>query len=152
MPRALGGLECPNRFAQADASGRSHRRVLLSNKLERLCGPRHQLAVEAHPIGVEPLPESACVERSAHRRQELALQRGIFEESPARARVTDPALVLEDPESLASDVVVPAHDDDGAGTHVLLLDDDRRDAVGPVVRERLGWMLQQALSLACLAR
>jgi hypothetical protein len=110
-----GGLKCADRLAQADASSRSNRRVLLSNELERLGGPRHQLAVEAHPIRVEPLPESACVERSPHGRQQLTLQRGIFRESTAGARVTDATLVFENTESLAGDVMIPAHDDDGAG-------------------------------------
>src|SRR5687768_14655514 len=146
-----GGFERPHGFAQGHASGCSNRRVLLPNKVERLRRPWHQLAVEAHPIGVQSLPEPRCVEGCPHCRQQLTLQRGIFKESTAGARVTDATLVFENTESLAGDVLIPAHDDDGAGAHVLLLNDDRRYAVGSIVRERLGGMLEQTLDLAGLA-
>ena len=87
------------------------------------------------------------VESSSNRCEELAFQRDVLEEPTARPRVADAVLVFEDSESLACDILAPAHDDDGARPHVLLLDDDRRHAVRPVVRERFGRMLEQAVAL-----
>src|SRR5262249_51954518 len=81
-----------NGLAQTDARRRSDRRVLLSNQFERLGRPRHQLAVEAHPIGVETFPETISIERATHRSQQLSLERQVLEEATSGARVADAVL------------------------------------------------------------
>jgi len=51
-------FEFMNGLAQADARRRSDRGVLLTNEFERLGRPRHQFAIQTHPIRFELLPES----------------------------------------------------------------------------------------------
>src|SRR5262245_22382870 len=72
-----GLFEHTNRLAKADARRRSDRGVLLTDEFERLCRPRHQLAIEADPIGVEALPELVSIEGAPNRREQLPLERAI---------------------------------------------------------------------------
>ena len=78
-----------------------------ANKLLRLRRPRHQLAVEADPVGVQSLPEARCVEGGRAPSPAAPLQRGILEEPTTGARVADATLVFEDAEALAGDVLDP---------------------------------------------
>src|SRR6185312_5253481 len=107
-----GGLERANGLAEGDARGRSDRGVLLSHEFERLCRPRHQLAIEAHPIGVETFPETTSIERGTHRSQQLSLERRVLEEAAPGTRVADAVFAFEDSKPLPRRRLASAHDDD----------------------------------------
>jgi hypothetical protein len=112
---ASGSLfECVNGLAQTDPRRRSNRGVLLPDELERLRGPRHQLAIEAHPIRVEALPELVSIECTPKRREQLSVERDVLEEATSRTRVADAIVRFEDSKPLARRLLVSAHDDDGA--------------------------------------
>jgi hypothetical protein len=75
------------------------------------------------------IPEPAPLQSTLNGCEELALQHQVLEKPTARPRVADTLLVFEDSKSLACDILAPAHDEEGARPHVLLLDDDPGYAV-----------------------
>src|SRR5262249_30734197 len=89
-------FEFMNGLAQADARRRPDRGVLLANEFQRLRRPGHQFAIEAHPIGLELLPESGPIERTSDGSEQFAFERYILEEATSRARVANAVFGLED--------------------------------------------------------
>ena len=83
-PAPNRALERRNSRSQPNACGGSDRRILLPHELQRLCRPGHQLAIETHPVRVQPLPESAPVQGSCELRRAARV--------PARdhRRIADP--------------------------------------------------------------
>ena len=144
-------LERADSLPQANPRCCPNRRVLLAHQFECFRRPGHDLAVEAHPVRLELIPEPTPLQSTLNGCEELAFQRQVLEKPTARPRVADTFLVFEDSKSLAWDILAPAHNKDGARPHVLLLDDDRGYAARPVVRECFGRMLEQAIPLCRLA-
>src|SRR4029453_9171829 len=93
----------------------------------------------------EPIPEAASVESGADALQQFAFEIGVLEKPPPRARVADSVLVLENPESLARDILAATYDQNSARAHVLLLDDHGGHAIRPVVRKRFGRMFEEVV-------
>ena len=93
---------------------RADRRVLRSQEFLGLHGPRHQLAVEASPVGFEIPPQVGCLEGGAHAREQPGLKSRVGEEPAAGSGEANAALRTDDAESLARDLIVAAHDKDGA--------------------------------------
>jgi hypothetical protein len=122
--------------------GISDWRVLLLQKVLCLVRPRHQLAIEAYPIGLELLPQTDLLHRLAQPGKTLSLQRIVCKKPSAGARVDDTSRRLHYTKAFLRDAVFFAQHYYGARAHVLLLTDHRLDAFFPVELESLVRMLQ----------
>ena len=102
-----------------------------------LRGPGQQFGVQAGPVGGKAVEEGALRER-------------VREEGAAGASVDAAALAVGDAEPGCGHSLAAAYDDDGAGAHVFLLDDDPLDPHAAEVGEGFGRMFQRALAVAGL--
>ena len=91
---------------------------------------------------MELFPKIGSVKRRTHFFENFLLDLWVVEESSSCARVANPDAFLDDTETLSS-ASRPAHDHDGARTHVLFFADDARLRLRAKVSKRFGWVLKQ---------
>ena len=147
--RAPPPAPAPRRPRRSAAGrGRADRRVLLPQQLLRLGRPRHQLAVEADPVGLELVPEAGRVERRRARGRGAARSSaGVVEEPPAGARVDDADLASSTTPkrvraaSSSRQTTTTAREPMCFSSQTTV-----GDALAAVVGERLGRVFQQARS------
>jgi hypothetical protein len=138
----LPARQHPGDFNERRACGAPRGGVLPAQQFLRLRGPRHQLAVEREPVGVELRPPVAFRDRLAEQFEETRLGRGVVEEAAAGAGVDDSGFALDSEPPLRRGFV-PAHDHHRPRAHVLLLADDAVEVLVPVVGERLGGVFEE---------
>ena len=114
----------------------------MAEQVLRLGRPRHDLGIEADPVGIQRLPQSAGIECTVDSRQELGGERRL-EERTSGAGVAHADTLAHDAETFPRHVLVAADHDHGARAHVLLFADHVRDALLPVVGKRFGRMLEE---------
>src|SRR5260370_7383317 len=102
----------------------AHRRILLLEQLLRLCRPRHQLAIEAEPVGSQFIPETRLIDGYLKTDEELALQLVIREEATAGAGIDGSHRSLHYSEALLPHPLVFTHHTHTTPTHLLLLQDN----------------------------
>ena len=146
-----GGLQRRVHFGERGLRGAPGGRVLSPQQLLRLRRPRHQLAVQRDPVGVELRPPPGRGERVAHDREERGLYLWRVEETAAGTS-GDNATLTGDMKPPQSGGFVLAHDDDRARTHVLLLAHHPLDVLLLVVAERLRGVFQEVRERRRLAR
>src|SRR5205807_7892285 len=122
----------------------------LSDELLRFRRPRHQLAVEADPVGFELLPEPCLVQSTTHHVEELPLYPRVVEEAAARPSVADTDAFADDAEASARHVLIPAYDDHRSRPHVLLFAHALRHANVTEIPERLSRVIEQTRMLGRL--
>src|SRR5262249_35508393 len=115
-------------------------------------GPGHQLAIQTEPVCLEGLPQTTALAGVTYSVDNLALQRQIGKESPARTRVDDAPAVIGDAKAFSRRGIIAADEYHRPGAHVLLLAYDLWHTLRAIVGERLGWMLQEAGRGAGFAR
>ncbi len=139
-----GRLQGGEGVREDGAGGRADGRVLVAQQAGGLQRPGQQFPVEQQPVGGELLPQAGGGYGRADPVQDLLGDLRVGEEGPPGAGV-DGAGRAVDAEARAGRVGVLAHQDGGAGAHVLLLADHLGDAVRPVLGERLGRVLKEAV-------
>ena len=145
-------FERANNLVQRSPGSCAHGSVLILQQGLCFGRPRHQFAIQAHPIGLELLPESRLVESFADGVEHLRFDFAIIEEPSAGSGVTNTRAITDDAEACARNFFAPTNDHHSTRAHVFLFADDARHALVPVIRERLSRMLQQSGFLRRLGR
>src|SRR5580704_4196013 len=105
--------------ARAGDSGLADRTILCVDQGLCLRRPRHQLGIEAQPIGFEPAPEARHLDRTSNPLHQTELERLVAEEGPSGTRVDYTGLAVLDAEPAPRGLSIAAEHDDGATSHVL---------------------------------